>query len=79
MEAFVRAALLATAVYALLGALFGLWFVSAGHRRLDQAPMSVWGRIMIFPASAALWPLLLVRVLTVRVPLNAVDGGDIAP
>ncbi|MEM9386211.1 MAG: hypothetical protein AAGA68_14205 [Pseudomonadota bacterium] len=68
-----RTALLGLAIYALLGCLFALWFVSLGHRRLDAAAMSLWGRVMIFPASAALWPLLLVRAITVQVPLNASD------
>ncbi len=76
MESLVSTALSAIAIYAAIGVLFALWFVSRGHRRLDAAAISFWGRLMILPASAALWPLLLVRALTTRVPLNTVEPPE---
>ncbi len=51
--------------YAALGALFALPFVLRGVQRLDpQAQGGSWGfRLIILPASAALWPLLALRLL----------------
>ena len=50
-------------VYLGLGALFALPFVLVGINRIDAvARESKWGfRVMIFPGSVALWPLLLRR------------------
>lgn len=52
-------------VYAALGALFALPFILRGVQRLDpQAQGGSWGfRLIILPASAALWPLLALRLL----------------
>ena len=51
------------AVYAGIGVLFAVFFVVAGVNRIDVvARESTWGfRVMIFPGSVALWPLLLKR------------------
>ena len=56
----------AMVAYALAGALFALAFVVAGVSRIDPtAKGSTLGfRIVIFPAAAALWPLLLHRWTT---------------
>ena len=53
------------AVYGAVGVLFALFFVVAGVHRIDPvARQSTWGfRVMIFPGSVALWPLLLKRWL----------------
>ena len=53
------------AVYGAVGVLFALVFVVAGVNRVDPvARESSWGfRVMIFPGSVALWPLLLKRWL----------------
>lgn len=50
-------------LYAGLGLLFGLAFVSRGVERLDPAAHGAsWGfRLVALPASIALWPLLLRR------------------
>ena len=50
-------------VYAAMGLLFALAFVTRGVARIDsQAAGSSWGfRILILPGSAAFWPLLLKR------------------
>jgi hypothetical protein len=50
-------------VYAALGAAFGLAFVTAGVQGIDpnakgSGPIF---RLLIFPGTAAFWPLLLVR------------------
>ena len=52
-------------VYAGVGVLFAVVFVVAGVNRIDVvARESTWGfRVMIFPGSVALWPLLLERWL----------------
>lgn len=52
----------------LLGLLFGLLFVARGVERVDPAAHGgTWGfRVLILPGCAALWPLLLVRLLRAR-------------
>ena len=51
--------------YATLGLVFAAAFVAKGANAIDPAagPSGIGFRIMIFPASAALWPLLLKRWL----------------
>ncbi len=55
-------------IYSGLGFVFALAFVSVGAGRIDpgagQAPLGF--RLLIFPASAALWPLLAWRWLSGR-------------
>jgi hypothetical protein len=53
----------ALAIYALLGTLFALAFISFGITRIDsEAKGSGWGfRAIIFPGVVAFWPLLLFR------------------
>lgn len=50
-------------VYAALGVLVGIAFVARGAERLDHGARggSLGFKLLIFPASAALWPLLLLR------------------
>jgi hypothetical protein len=50
-------------LYAGIGLLFGVIFITAGVSRLDQQAAGCgWGfRILILPGSAAFWPLLLKR------------------
>lgn len=58
------------AAYALVGALFATWFVLLGVGRLDPtARAGTWGfRLMIWPGSAALWPLLAAKIARERRP-----------
>ena len=51
--------------YGALGVLFALAFVTTGVKRIDsQARNSGFGfRVLIFPGSAALWPILFRRWL----------------
>ncbi|MBI4718530.1 MAG: hypothetical protein HY763_12045 [Planctomycetes bacterium] len=58
-----EAVVILLAVYALLGLLFAVAFVTCGVQRLDPAARPApWGfRLLILPGSAALWPLLLLR------------------
>lgn len=60
------ALLLLTALYVLLGVCIGAAFVIKGVHRLDSAangaPFSF--RLIILPAAAALWPLILLRWIT---------------
>ena len=53
------------AIYAALGVLFALAFLTSGITRLDpEAKGSGWGfRAIIFPGVVAFWPLLLSRWL----------------
>ena len=53
------------AVYAAIGFLFSVWFVSIGVGRIDAAARGAgWGfRMLIVPGVAALWPLLFARSL----------------
>lgn len=55
--------LLAVAIYAACGFLFGLAFISVGAGRLDPGARgtSLPFRLILLPGSIALWPLLAVR------------------
>lgn len=57
-------------VYMGFGVLFAVPFVLFGVGRIDAAAReSRWGfRVMIFPGSVALWPLLLLRWLGSKPP-----------
>jgi hypothetical protein len=54
--------------YAVVGFIFALVFVTYGVARIDDAAESptLGFRLMIFPGTAALWPILLTRWLSVR-------------
>lgn len=62
-ESLAGALVTALALYTALGLAFGVAFVARGAGRLDASALhGSWGfRLMIFPASAALWPLLAWR------------------
>ncbi|HKM68178.1 MAG TPA: hypothetical protein VJX70_13500 [Candidatus Acidoferrum sp.] len=49
--------------YALLGGLFGVFFVVRGVQKVDQQAQGtgIGFRLLIFPGAAAFWPLLLKR------------------
>jgi hypothetical protein len=51
----------ALAVYAAIGAVTALAFVTFGVTRVQPAPVSVGARILLFPGAAALWPCVLMR------------------
>ena len=67
--------ILAVASYALLGAVFGVLFVTSGIGRLDHAAIGApWSfRLLILPGAAALWPLLLLKWIHATRP--GPDGG----
>jgi hypothetical protein len=52
--------------YVLLGLVFGLYFIGWGAARLDaeagHLPVAL--RLLLLPASVALWPLLLAKLIT---------------
>ncbi len=50
--------------YLALGAVFGVYFVGWGALRIDPDAhgMSVALKILLWPTSVALWPVLLVKV-----------------
>jgi hypothetical protein len=50
-------------VYAAVGALFALAFVMVGVERVDGGARGAGFlfRVLIFPAAAALWPVMLVK------------------
>ena len=58
------------AAYLALGAAFALAFVSIGAARIDeQAGNMPWtARCILLPGAALLWPLMLVKWLTLKVP-----------
>lgn len=60
--------LYALALYAAIGILVGLAFVASGVTRILEhpAPVSPGARVLLFPASAAFWPLILRRWRTAR-------------
>ena len=53
----------ALSLYVLLGVVFAVAFVSVGVKRIDSQAVGtgVGFRVLIFPGSVALWPLLLRR------------------
>lgn len=57
--------LYALELYVLAGIVVGLAFVLAGVTRVLEHPVTVspGARVLLFPASAALWPLVLTRWL----------------
>lgn len=58
-------ALWIAAAYAAIGLVFGLYFVTAGYRRLNPgaAGAGVGTRLLWLPGSMCLWPLLLAKSL----------------
>ena len=63
MHPLVAFLLNALAIYAAIGAVTALAFVSLGVTRVQPAPVSFAARILILPGAAALWPYVLVRWL----------------
>lgn len=51
--------------YAVVGVLFAVWFAAVGVGRIDPvAREGTWGfRLAIVPGAAALWPLLVSRLV----------------
>jgi hypothetical protein len=49
--------------YGAIGALLGAWLVAAGLGRIDPVAghASIAVRVLLWPAAAALWPVLLVK------------------
>ena len=60
-----NAVLIGVALYAVIGVLFSFFFVTRGVSRVDPAAAGapIGFRLLIFPGSVALWPLLLRRWL----------------
>jgi hypothetical protein len=56
----------ALALYAAVGVLTALAFVSVGVTRVQPAAVSLGARILILPGVAALWPYVLARWLRAR-------------
>ena len=56
----------AFALYAIVGVLTALAFVSVGVTRVQPAPVSLGARILILPGATALWPYVLGRWLRAR-------------
>ena len=50
-----------SALYAAIGALTALAFVSFGVTRVQPASVSLPARILLLPGAAALWPYVLAR------------------
>lgn len=67
-ESVARACILAFYAYALAGSVFAIFFTTLGVQRIDTlAKGSGPGfRLLIFPGSAALWPVLLRRWISGR-------------
>jgi len=63
MHPLVAFLLNALAIYAAIGAVTALAFVSLGVTRVQPAPVSFAARILILPGAAVLWPYVLVRWL----------------
>ena len=55
-------------LYALLGLVTAVAFVSVGVTQVLPYSMTIGARILVLPGAAALWPYVLVRWLTSRRP-----------
>jgi hypothetical protein len=68
----------AAAGYAVVGAAFAVAFVTVGAGRLDPAARgaSPWFRLIILPASVALWPVLAILWLS---PANTAEPREDHP
>jgi hypothetical protein len=51
----------ALALYAAIGAVAAVAFVTFGVTRVQPAPMSLGARILILPGTIALWPYVVAR------------------
>ena len=58
--------LYALGLYALLGIVIAVAFVSFGVTQVLPYSMTIGARILVLPGAAALWPYVLVRWLTAR-------------
>ncbi len=63
MHPVVALLLNALALYAAVGIVTALAFVSLGITRVQPAAVSLGARILIVPGAAALWPYVLIRWL----------------
>jgi len=61
--------------YAGLGAVFGLYFVTRGAARIDADAhhLSPLVRLLLWPASVALWPFLLAKIVRSKSQHNVVS------
>lgn len=52
-------------IYAVIGVVFAIYFVALGISKVDRLAhgSGIGFRLLVFPGSAALWPLLLLRLL----------------
>jgi hypothetical protein len=63
MDAVATIGAIGLAAYAATGLVTGLAFVSVGIARVQAAPVTIGARLLLLPAAAALWPLVLARWL----------------
>jgi hypothetical protein len=61
-----QALLVALAAYVAAGLLTGAAFVSLGVQRVMPASFTLGARLLLLPASVALWPYVLIRWLKAR-------------
>jgi hypothetical protein len=54
------------ALYFAVGIVAALAFVSVGVTQVQPAPVTIGARALLFPAAAALWPIVLSRWLRRR-------------
>lgn len=58
----------ASVCYGVAGLVVGLAFVARGISAVQTAPVTLGARVLLLPAAAALWPLVLNRWLRSRRP-----------
>ena len=66
--------LYALGLYALLGLVTAVAFVSFGVTQVLPYSMTLGARILVLPGAAALWPYVLARWLAVRRPARATQA-----
>jgi hypothetical protein len=66
--------LYALGLYALLGLVTAVAFVSFGVTQVLPYSMTLGARILVLPGAAALWPYVLARWLAARKPVKATQA-----
>jgi hypothetical protein len=68
MDMLAMAVAVAMGCYGVAGLMVGLAFVARGISAVQTAPVTFGARVLLLPAAAALWPLVLSRWLQSRRP-----------
>jgi hypothetical protein len=68
MDTIATMVAIAVGGYAAIGLTVALVFVAVGVSTVQSAPVTLGARVLLLPAAATLWPLILSRWLQLRRP-----------